>query len=278
MKFMILRKADKHTENGVIPSEDLLSAMGDYNMQLAQAGILRAGEGLKPSAEAARIQFQQGKPIITDGPFTETKEVLAGFTIIEVNSKEEALDWVKRWPVEDADGNVELELRQLYEMSDFADGPGLQKHIDLDHKRRKQPLSTSSYLLFDGNCREAFEFYAEVLGGDIVMMMSGGESPMADDMPAEFADKVMHVSLQVGNWMLMGSDCPPGMFEKPQGFHVQIAFEDEQQAETTFNQLAEDGIVQMPFEPTFWAKRFGMLVDRFGTPWMINCGQCLQGN
>ena len=112
MKFMILRKADKHTENGVMPSEDLLSAMGDYNMQLAQAGILRAGEGLKPSAEAARIQFQQGKPIITDGPFTETKEVLAGFTIIEVNSKEEALDWVKRWPVEDADGNVELELRQ----------------------------------------------------------------------------------------------------------------------------------------------------------------------
>tara|TARA_R100001086_G_scaffold210292_1_gene126182 strand:- start:1620 stop:2456 length:837 start_codon:yes stop_codon:yes gene_type:complete len=278
MKFMILRKADKHTENGVMPSEDLLSAMGDYNMQLAQAGILLAGEGLKPSAEAARIQFQQGKPIITDGPFTETKEVLAGFTIIEVNSKEEALDWVKRWPVEDADGNVELELRQLYEMSDFAEGPGLQKHIDLDQKRRKQPLSTSSYLLFDGNCREAFEFYAEVLGGGIVMMMSGGESPMADDMPAEFADKVMHVSLQVGNWMLMGSDCPPGMFEKPQGFHVQIAFEDEQQAETTFNQLAEDGIVQMPFEPTFWAKRFGMLVDRFGTPWMINCGQCLQGN
>lgn len=274
MKFMILRKADADTEKGVMPSEELLSAMGDYNMQMAQAGILRTGEGLKPTRDGARIKFQQGKPIITDGPFTETKELLAGYTVIEVNSKQEALDWAKRWPAEDADGNVELELRQLYEMSDFADGQGLQKHIELEHKLHKQPLSTSSYLLFDGNCRQAFEFYAQVFGGDIVMILTGSESPMANEMPAEFADKIMHVSLQVGNWMLMGSDCPSGMFEKPQGFHVQIAFEDEQQAEVTFNQLAEGGSVQMPFEPTFWAKRFGMLVDRFGTPWMINCGQC----
>lgn len=277
MKFMILRKADADTEAGVMPSEALLSAMGHYNMQLAQAGILKAGEGLKPSHDGARIKFQQGKPLITDGPFTETKELLAGFTIIEVNSRQEALDWVKRWPVEDADGNVELELRQLYEMSDFADGPGLQKHIDIAQKLRKQPLSTSSYLLFDGNCREAFDFYAEVLGGDIVMMMTGAESPMAEEMPAEFSDKIMHACLKVGHWKLMASDCPPGMFEKPQGFHVQIAFEDEQQAEKTFTQLADGGTVQMPFEPTFWANRFGMLVDRFGTPWMINCGQCTQG-
>lgn len=274
MKFMILRKADANTENGVMPNESLLSAMGDYNMQLAQAGVLRAGEGLKPTRDGVRIKFQQGKPIISDGPFTETKELLAGYTVIEVDSRQEAINWATRWPVEDADGNAELELRELYELSDFADGPGLQKHIELEQKLRKQPLSTSSYLLFDGNCREAFEFYAEVLGGDIVMMMSGGESPIADEMPAEFADKIMYISLQVGNWILMGSDCPSGMFEKPQGFHVQLAFADENQAETTFNQLAEGGNVQIPFEPTFWAKRFGMLVDRFGTPWMINCGQC----
>lgn len=276
MKFMILRKADRDTENGIMPSQTLFSAMADYNTQMAQAGILRSGEGLKPSADGARIKFQQGKPIITDGPFTETKELLAGYTIIEVNSRQEALDWAKRWPKEDADGNAELELRQLYEMCDFTNGPGLQKHIDLEQKLRKQPLFSSSYLLFDGNCREAFEWYAEVLGGTIIMMLTGTESPVAEEIPAEFADKIMHVSLQVRNWMLMGSDCPPGMFEKPQGFHVQIAFEDEQQAEATFNQLAEGGLVQMPFEPTFWAKRFGMLVDRFGTPWMLNCGQCIQ--
>lgn len=276
MKFMILRKADRDTENGIMPSQTLFSAMADYNTQMAQAGILRSGEGLKPSADGTRIKFQQGKPIITDGPFTETKELLAGYTIIEVNSRQEALDWAKRWPKEDADGNAELELRQLYEMCDFANGPGLQKHIDLEQKLRKQPLFSSSYLLFDGNCREAFEWYAEVLGGTIIMMLTGAESPVAEEIPAEFSDKIMHVSLQVRNWMLMGSDCPPGMFEKPQGFHVQIAFEDEQQAEATFNKLAEGGLVQMPFEPTFWAKRFGMLVDRFGTPWMLNCGQCIQ--
>ena len=276
MKFMILRKADMDTENGIMPSETLFSAMADYNTQMAQAGILRSGEGLKPSADGTRIKFQQGKPIITDGPFTETKELLASYTIIEVNSRQEALDWAKRWPKDDADGNAELELRQLYEMCDFTNGPGLQKQIHLEQKLRKQPLFSSSYLLFDGNCREAFEWYAEVLGGTIIMMLTGAESPVAEEIPAEFADKIMHVSLQVRNWMLMGSDCPPGMFAKPQGFHVQIAFEDEQQAEATFNQLAEGGLVQMPFEPTFWAKRFGMLVDRFGIPWMLNCGQCIQ--
>jgi hypothetical protein len=123
MKFMIIRKADKKTEAGVMPGEVLLTAMLAYNEQLMNAGVLVAGEGLHPSAKGARIKFSGGKPKITDGPFSEAKELIAGFTMIEVKSREDAIEWVKRWPGLDADGEVELELRQVFSAEDF--GPEL---------------------------------------------------------------------------------------------------------------------------------------------------------
>lgn len=116
MRFIIIRRADATTEAGVMPGEALLSAMGAYNQALIDAGIFRAGEGLQPSAKGARIAFSGGVPTVTDVPFAETKEVIAGFTMIEVASRAEALDWVRRWPEPD----VELELRQVFELSDFA--------------------------------------------------------------------------------------------------------------------------------------------------------------
>ena len=119
MRFLIIGKADVRTEAGELPSEALLAAMGAYNEELAKAGVLRAGEGLQPSAKGARIRFANGKPTVVDGPFAEAKELIAGFTLIEVASKQEAIEWVKRWPVEDGDGHVELELRQLFEAEDF---------------------------------------------------------------------------------------------------------------------------------------------------------------
>ncbi|SIO59334.1 Uncharacterized conserved protein [Singulisphaera sp. GP187] len=119
MRFMIIRKADKQTEAGVLPSEELLTAMVKYNEELVKAGVMLAGEGLQPSSKGARIKFSGGKPTVVDGPFAETKELIAGFTMIEVKSKEEALEWVKRWPALDGDGAVELELRQVFEASDF---------------------------------------------------------------------------------------------------------------------------------------------------------------
>jgi hypothetical protein len=119
MRFMILRKADKATEAGVMPSGKLLAAMGSYMEEMAKAGILLGGEGLKPTANGARIKFSKGKPTVTDGPFAESKEVIAGYCLIQVKSKQEAIDWVKRWPVLDADGNVELEIRPLFEAADF---------------------------------------------------------------------------------------------------------------------------------------------------------------
>jgi hypothetical protein len=121
MRFMIIRKADPQTEAWAKPSEALVKAMMAYNEEMIRAGIMLSGDGLKPSARGARIKFSRGKPRITDGPFAESKELVAGFTIIQVATREEALAWVKRWPVEDGDGEVELELRELYESDDFGD-------------------------------------------------------------------------------------------------------------------------------------------------------------
>ena len=118
MRFMLIRRADKDTEAGVLPSPELIDAMMKYNQELAAAGAFLDGVGLRPSSTGARVKITGAKPIVTDGPFAETKELIAGFTLIQVNSREEAIDWVKRWPPLDAP--VEIEIRQLFEPEDFA--------------------------------------------------------------------------------------------------------------------------------------------------------------
>ncbi len=132
-------------------------------------------------------------------------------------------------------------------------------------------MKLNPYLSFNDECEAAFKFYEQCLGGKIDAMMTYGESPMAEQTPPEKLDKIMHASLMVGDTVLMGSDAPPQFFEKPQGFSVSLIFDDVVEAERIFNALAENGTVQMPIQETFWAARFGMLIDRFGTPWMINC-------
>jgi PhnB protein len=132
-------------------------------------------------------------------------------------------------------------------------------------------MKLNTYLSFNDECEAAFKFYEQCLGGKIDSIMTYGDSPMADQTPPEKLDKIMHVSLIVGDTVLMGSDAPPQMFEKPQGFSVSLVFDKVAEAERIFHALAESGKVQMPIQETFWAARFGMVVDRFGTPWMINC-------
>jgi hypothetical protein len=118
MRFMIMIKADRDTEAGVLPSEELLAEMGKYNEELAKAGVLLAAEGLQPSSKGARVKFSGRKRTVIDGPFTEAKELIAGFWIIQVKSKEEAIDWVKRCPNPTA-GEAEIEIRQVFEAEDF---------------------------------------------------------------------------------------------------------------------------------------------------------------
>jgi PhnB protein len=132
-------------------------------------------------------------------------------------------------------------------------------------------MKLNPYLSFDGNCAAAFRFYEKVLGGKLAMMMTYGESPMKDQTPAELRDKVMHTRLIAGDLVLMGSDAPPGRYQKAQGIMVALGVDSAVEAERVFHGLAEKGSVEMPIAETFWAVRFGMLTDQFGTPWMVNC-------
>ena len=127
MRFMILIKADANSEAGVLPDEKLLTEMGLYNEELAKAGVLLAGEGLHPSSKGARVRFSGTKRIVTDGPFAETKELIAGFWLIDVKSKEEAIDWVKRVPNPFPGNESEIEIRQVFEAEDF--GPALTPEL-----------------------------------------------------------------------------------------------------------------------------------------------------
>ena len=121
MRFMIIRKADADTEARKAPTHELAVAMMAYNEEMAKAGVLLGGDGLRPTADGFRVKFSDGRPTVIDGPFAEAKELVAGYTLIQVSSRDEALEWVRRWPVEDADGQAYLEVRQLYEIDDFGD-------------------------------------------------------------------------------------------------------------------------------------------------------------
>ena len=117
MRFMVIVRADKNTEAGVMPSEKILAAMGKFNEELVNAGVMLAGEGLHPSSKgAARLKFSDGKVTVTDGPFAEAKELIAGFWLWKVNSKDEVIEWLKRSPF---DGGAEIEIRQVFEAEDF---------------------------------------------------------------------------------------------------------------------------------------------------------------
>jgi hypothetical protein len=137
---MIIRKADKETEAGVLPSTELLAAMMKYNEELVKAGVMLQGEGLQASSKGARVKFSKGKPTVIDGPFTEAKELIAGFTMIQVKSKEEAIEWVKRWPALDGHGEVEIEIRQVFEADDF--GPELTPEIRKQEQRLRAQTKT----------------------------------------------------------------------------------------------------------------------------------------
>ena len=118
MRFMVIVKANKDSEAGVLPNKKILTDMGKFNEELVKAGVMLAGDGLQPSSKGARVRFSGGKRTVIDGPFTETKELVAGFWLIQVKSKEEAIEWVKRCP-NPMDGESEIEIRQVFEASDF---------------------------------------------------------------------------------------------------------------------------------------------------------------
>jgi hypothetical protein len=128
MRFMVLVKGDKATEGGALPDRKMLAEMGKFNEELVKAGVMLAGEGLQPSSKGARVKFSKGKKTVIDGPFAETKELVAGFWLWQVRSKEEAIEWLKRAPFED----TEVEIRQVFENDDFGEAftPELREQED----------------------------------------------------------------------------------------------------------------------------------------------------
>ncbi|HLJ88920.1 MAG TPA: VOC family protein [Candidatus Angelobacter sp.] len=134
-------------------------------------------------------------------------------------------------------------------------------------------MQFNCYLTFNGQCEEAFKFYEKVLGGKIEMMMPHGGTPAEAHVPAEWRTKIMHASLRVGDGFLLASDVPPEHYTPAKGFHVAYQAKEAEEAERVYKGLSEGGSIQMPLQETFWATRFGMFTDRFGIPWMVNCGK-----
>lgn len=274
MKVMVIIKATQSSEAGELPGEELLTAMGQFNQELVEAGVMKAGEGLKPTSQAKRVHFRGRDRTVTDGPFAETKELIAGFWLWEVASMEEAIQWVKRCPnpmLEDSD----IEIRPLYEMADFAEndpqGAIQAQEASLIQKMALQKSVVQPYLFFNGRCEEALAFYEQSLGAKVVMKMRFNESP--DPLPEGmlqpgFENKIMHASLTVGQMTLMASD---GCDDKSkfESFRLALSVPDEASADLAFNGLAEGGTVDLPLCKTFWSPRYGMVTDKFGVGWMV---------
>ena len=131
MRFMIIVKATKESEAGVMPPEDMIAAMADYHEQLMKAGVLLDGSGLHPSSKGWRIEYSGNKRTVIDGPFTELKELIAGYTMIQVKSREEALEWARRYPNPYL-GDGAIEIRQMFELDDFEEGPAIERMREMD--------------------------------------------------------------------------------------------------------------------------------------------------
>ena len=178
MRFMVMIKADKNSEAGELPDEKLLTEMGKYNEELAKAGVLLAGEGLQPSSKGARVRFSGDKRTVIDGPFSETKELIAGFWLFQVKSKEEAIEWVKRCP-NPLKGESEIEIRQVFEASDF--GPALTPELREAEERLRSQLSAnendrSSLVSSNGDPRSGAEKtrFRRFRGHTFIYLAGGG--------------------------------------------------------------------------------------------------------
>lgn len=274
MRVMVIVKATKSSEAGVMPSEELLSAMGRYNEELVKNGIMKSGDGLKPSSFGKRIRFIGNDRIVSDGPFENTTELVAGFWIWEVESVEHALEWVKKCPnpmLEESD----IDIRPLYEVEDFVDadptGTELKQEKKLVEQLALQSSALQPYLFFGGRCEEALHFYEQALGAVILMKMRFCESP--DDVPEGmlqdgFETKIMHASIQIGSMTVMASD---GCDDKSRfdGFRLALSVPTETAADAAFHALSDGGKIDMPLTKTFWSPRYGMVTDRFGVAWMV---------
>lgn len=274
MKVVVFVKASPSSEAGVMPSQQLLADMGQYNEELFKAGIMKDGAGLHPSSKGVRVRFAGQDRIVIDGPFAETKELVAGYWMWEVESMDQAVDWLKKCPCPMGEEESEVEIRPLMEADDFGDEFTSElraKEANLDAMLSMEKATVQPYLFFGGRCEEALEFYKTALCAKVDMVMRFNESPEPTPpgmLQAGFETKIMHSSFQVGGMTLMASD---GCDDKSrmEGFRLALSVPTEAAADLAFNALAEGGKVDMPLVKTFWSPRYGMVTDKFGVQWMV---------
>ncbi|MAT14030.1 MAG: hypothetical protein CMJ46_02025 [Planctomyces sp.] len=270
MKVMVLVKANKDSEAGQMPSTELLTEMGKYNEELVKAGVMLAGDGLHPTSKAKRVAFNGKIREVIDGPFAETKELLAGYWMWQVDSLEDAVEWIKKSPFQEG----ELELRPVFEMEDFGDEmtPELrERETELANKIKLQSATVTPYLFFSGRCEEAFAFYEEAIGATIGFTMRFNEAP---DSPPEgmlqhgFENKIMHGEMKIGQMTVYASD---GCDDKSNfsGFQLALTVQTEDEARRAFEALAAGGNIMMPLGKTFFSPCYGQLTDKFGVGWMV---------
>ena len=275
MRFMVLIKADKNSEAGVMPSEELLAEMGRFNEELVKAGVMLAGEGLHPSSKGARVRFKGRERTVVDGPFAETKELIAGFWIWQVKDKAEAIEWVKRCP-NPMPGESEIELRQVFEAEDFGAEftPELREQEDRLRVRIAEqqgvkpavpavPPSSGAtpYLVVQG-AGDAIGWYQRIFGAQLVFKLDAPDG------------SVMHSELSVGpaRFMLTEERLEHGARSpKTLGGSATTQIVYVPDADSVYDAaLAAGATPGMPMGDQFWGDRSGSLTDPFGHQWFIS--------
>lgn len=274
MKVVVFVKATASSEAGVLPSEQLLHDMGEFNTALVEAGIMEVGEGLKPSSEGVRVRFSGDQRTITKGPFIETNELVAGYWVWEVDSMEHAIEWAKKCPnpmTEDSD----LEIRPVYTIEDFAeidpDGSAREHETQLRRVIAGRQYACNPYLFFNGQCDDALAYYQTHLGAEVDSLFRFNQSPdpvPEGILPDGFDDKVMHCQFRIGDIVVMATD-HGGDAGTITGFSLTLTIGDEEDAKRVFNALADGGKVIMPLGKTFWSPLYGQVTDKFGVSWMV---------
>lgn len=275
MKVMVIVKASPDSEAGKMPSEALLNAMGQFNTELVQAGIMESGDGLKPSSEGFRVRFNGKNRTVTRGPFAETSELIAGYWVWNVASMEQAIEWVKKCPnpMEDAS---DIEIRPFFEMDDFAEidttGAVREQETALRNTISMQKAKVNTYVMFTGRCEEALNYYQKHLGAKLerLLRIKDSPEPMPEGMfPKEFDNKVMHSELTIGNVRIFATDCGDAKTTAYGGFSLALTVQTTDDAQRVFAALADGGNVTMPLSKTFWSPLFGQVTDKFGIGWMV---------
>jgi PhnB protein len=267
MRYMIVVKASPASEAGAMPTEAKLAEMGAYHEALQAAGLLVEGNGLQATRHGWRVHYDGAKRTVTDGPFAESKELIAGFTIIDVKSREEALEWTRRFPNPNLDDSAtHIEVRRMFELEDFEPGPGLDVHHQMD--RRQQDIqsvpagmtSITPHLVCEG-ALEAIAFYKTAFDAIEEACLPGPDG------------RIMHAQIRIGNSAIMLADAfaecaspgPKALKGSPVAIHLYVS-----DADATFAQaIAAGAKVIMPLSDMFWGDRYGQLEDPFGHRWSI---------